>query len=104
MQQSAALVAAPGGKPPLSGSGSALPLAVAARLARAQRRLLRRYLWRPPTHSICLKRCLYMAIRQAALDLGWSTVRDEKDATVQWIDRWESSELSSLVPPRKVRF
>ena len=79
------------------------PAALAARLARAQRRLLRRHIWQPPTHSICLRRCLYMAIRQAALDLGWSTVRDEKDATVQWIDRWESSELANLVAPRKVR-
>ena len=94
-----------------TGGGAAAPLplpltpaaALAARLARAQRRLLRRHLWQPPTHSICLRRCLYMAIRQAALDLGWSTVRDEKDATVQWIDRWESSELANLVAPRKVR-
>ena len=46
---------------------------------------------------------MYMAIRQAALDLGWSTVREEKDASVQWIDRWESAELSNLVAPRKVR-
>jgi hypothetical protein len=75
---------------------------LSARLARAQRRLLRRFIWQPPPHSICLRRCLYMAIRQASLDLGWSTVRDERDASVQWIDRWESGELSNLAAPRKI--
>ena len=86
--------------PPASGVEGLL---LSVRLARAQRRLLRRYLWKPPTHSICLRRCLYMAIRQASLDLYWRTVRDEKNATVIWIDRWESSEISNLAAPRKVR-
>ena len=84
-------------------SPAAEQAALLARLARAQRRLLRRHLWKPPTHAICLRRCLYLVIRSASLELGFSTVRDEKDATMQWIDRWDSSELSSLAAPRKVR-
>ena len=76
--------------------------ALAARLARAQRRLLRHSLWRPPTHRICLRRSQYMVIRLAALDLQWSAVKEEKDATLLWMDRWEQGELQNLAPPRKV--
>lgn len=71
------------------------------RLARAQRTLLSN-LWHPQKHRICLRRSKYMVVRMASRALHWSTVKEDKDSSVVWLDRWESGDLMNLAPPRKV--
>jgi hypothetical protein len=82
------------------------PLADAtkARLAAWQRALLsRRGIWRVQRHRISLKRSKYMVVRVATSEMKWSSVKEDKDASIVWMDRWENSDLSNLAPPRKVR-
>jgi len=71
------------------------------KLARAQRTLLSN-LWHPQKHRICLRRSKYMVVRMASRALHWSTVKEDKDSSVVWLDRWESGDLMNLAPPRKV--
>jgi len=70
-------------------------------LVAGQRTLLQK-LSRPPRHKICLRRAKYMVVRMASRALQWSTVKEDKDASLIWLDRWESGDLMNLAPPRKV--
>jgi hypothetical protein len=79
------------------------PAAVATRLAAAQRELLTKRLFKVPRHRICLRRSKYMVIRTASRELRWRHVKEDREASVVWLDRWENGDLMNLAPPRKVR-
>ena len=44
-----------------------------------------------------------MVIRTASRALRWRHVREDREASVVWLDRWENGDLMNLAPPRKVR-
>ena len=79
------------------------PALTAARLASAQRDLLSKRLFKVPKHRICLRRSKYMVIRTASRELRWRHVKEDREATMVWLDRWENGDLMNLAPPRKVR-